>query len=89
MSIFRILLYVFLIYLAYKIIFDLIIPVYRTTKQVKKGFKEMNERMNEHIKQQSSYAKASENRQEQAAQPEQPKKPTEKSGDYIEYEEIK
>jgi hypothetical protein len=79
MSILRILLYAFLIYLAYKIVFDLIIPVYRTTKQVKKGFKEMNERMNDHIKQQ----------QGQAAQPEPPKKPTEKSGDYIEYEEIK
>ena len=79
MSIFRILLYVFLIYLAYKIIFDLIIPVYRTTKQVKKGFKEMNERMNDHMNQQG----------QQPAQPEQPKKPKEKPGDYIEYEEIK
>ena len=79
MSIFRILLYVFLIYLAYKIIFDLIIPVYRTTKQVKKGFKEMNERMNDYRNQQGP----------QPAQPEQPKKSTDKSGDYIEYEEIK
>jgi hypothetical protein len=79
MSIFRILLYAFLIYLAYKIVFDLIIPVYRTTKQVKKGFKEMNERMNDYRNQQSP----------QPAQPEQPKKSTDKSGDYIEYEEIK
>ena len=46
----------------------------------------MNERMNDHIKQQSSYAKASEDRQEQTVQTEQPK---EKPGDYIEYEEIK
>ena len=59
--------------------FDLIIPVYRTTKQVKKGFKEMNERMNDHMTQQ----------RQQAAQPEQPQKPKEKPGDYIEYEEIK
>ena len=80
MPIFRILLYVFLIYLAYKIIFDLIIPVYRTTKQVKKGFKEMNERMNDHMNQQKP---------QETAKPEQPKKPTEKPGDYIEYEEIK
>ena len=79
MSIFRILLYVFLIYLAYKIIFDLIIPVYRTTKQVKKGFKEMNERMNDYRNQQGP----------PPVQSEQSKKATDKSGDYIEYEEIK
>ena len=79
MSVFRILLYAFLFYLAYKIIFDLIVPVYRTTKQVKKGFREMNERMNDHMNQQ----------QEQTTKPEQPKKTMEKPGDYIEYEEIK
>jgi len=60
-------------------VFDLIIPVYRTTKQVKKGFKEMNERMNDHMNQQ----------RQQPAEPEQPKKAKEKPGDYIEYEEIK
>ena len=59
--------------------FDIIIPVYRTTKQVKKGFREMNERMNNHMNQQRG----------QTAQPEQPKKTMEKPGDYIEYEEIK
>ena len=79
MSIGRILLYAFLIYLAYKIVFDLIIPIYRTTKQVKKGFKEMNERMNDFRNQQG----------QPPVQPEQPKKPKEKPGDYIEYEEIK
>ena len=78
MPIFRILLYAFLFYLAYKIVFDIIIPVYRTTRQVKKGFREMNERMNEHM-----------NQQQQTATPEQPKKPTVRPDDYIEYEEIK
>ena len=58
--------------------FDIIIPVYRTTKQVKKGFREMNERMNENM-----------NQQQQPSQPQQAKKPTVKPGDYIEYEEIK
>ncbi len=80
MSVYRILLYAFLFYLAYKIIFDLIIPVYRTTKQVKKGFREMNERMNDHMKQ-ASHSDATEK--------EQPQKPKERPGDYIEYEEIK
>jgi hypothetical protein len=75
----RILLYAFLIYLAYKIIFELVIPIYRTTKQVKKGFREMNERMNDHVKQQ----------QEQFMRNEKPQTPKEKPGDYIEYEEVK
>lgn len=79
MSVYRILLYAFLIYLAYKIIFDMIIPIYRTTKQVKKGFREMNERMNDHLKKE----------QEPFDLKEQPQKPKEKPGDYIEYEEIK
>ena len=80
MSIFKILLYAFLIYLGYKIIFHFIIPVYRTTRQVKKQFREMNERMNEHMKQQQD---------DQFAPKKEPQTTKEKPGDYIEFEEIK
>jgi len=45
MIILRILFYAFLIYLAYKLVFDLILPIVRTTRQVKRGFREMQERM--------------------------------------------
>ena len=79
MSVFKILLYAFLIYLGYKIIFQFIIPVYRTTRQVKKQFREMNERMNEYTKQQG----------EQSAPEKEPKITKDKPGDYIEFEEIK
>ena len=79
MSVFKILLYAFLIYLAYKFIFDFIIPIYRTTRQVKKGFREMNDRMNQYRQQQ----------QEEFSRKEETQKPTQKSGDYIEFEEIK
>lgn len=34
-----------LIYLAYQFIFKLVIPVYRTSRRIKKGFREMHERM--------------------------------------------
>lgn len=37
--------YAFLVYLLYKLIFDFILPVYRTTRQVKRGFREMQDRM--------------------------------------------
>jgi len=79
MSVFKILLYAFLIYLGYKIIFHFIIPVYRTTRQVKKQFREMNERMNEYAKQQG----------EQSAPEKEPQITKDKPGDYIEFEEIK
>lgn len=80
MSVFKILLYAFLIYLGYKIIFEFIIPVYRTTRQVKKQFREMNERMNEHMRQQQA---------DQFAPEKEPQTAKEKPGDYIEFEEIK
>jgi Sec-independent protein translocase protein TatA len=80
MSVFKILLYAFLIYLGYKIIFEFIIPVYRTTRQVKKQFREMNERMKEHMRQQQG---------DQFAPEKEPQTTKEKPGDYIEFEEIK
>jgi uncharacterized protein YneF (UPF0154 family) len=79
MSFFKILLYAFLIYIAYRFLFGFVIPIYRTTRQMKKGFQEMNDRMNEHMQQ----------HQEQTAPKEQVQKPEQKEGDYIEFEEIK
>jgi hypothetical protein len=38
--------YAFLAYILYRLVFHFIIPVYRTVRRVKKGFREMNERMN-------------------------------------------
>jgi hypothetical protein len=37
--------YAFLIYLVYRLVFGFIIPVVRTTRQVKRGFRDMQERM--------------------------------------------
>jgi hypothetical protein len=76
----KFLLYAFLIYLGYLLVFRIIIPVYITTRKVKKGFREMQSRMEEQMRQ-----------QQQAYRPEptpQPKKQAPKSGDYIEFEEI-
>jgi hypothetical protein len=75
----RFLFYVFLFYMLYRLVFDFIIPVYRTTKKVKRGFREMNERMRQHT---------------QGVTPESPqvekqKTADNKPGDYIEFEELK
>ena len=76
----RYLLYAFLIYLAYRLVFHFIIPIYKTTRQVKKQFREMHSRMEDHVSQQQPYQQpptpATENKKQQA-------------GDYIDFEELK
>lgn len=76
----RYILYAFLIYLAYRFIFHFIIPVYKATKQVKKQFREMHSRMEDHMNQQQ-------------ANPQAPGPPPEsrkhQAGDYIDFEEVK
>jgi hypothetical protein len=67
--------YFFLAYLAYQLVFKFILPIYRTTRQVKRGFSEMKERMNGHAPADQAATKAT------------PKgKPI---GDYIDFEEVK
>jgi hypothetical protein len=64
----------------YKFIFGFIIPVYRTTRQMKKKFREMHDRMQDQQVNPSDFA-----------QKEAPPKQTAKStgGDYIDFEELK
>ena len=72
--------YAFLIYLAYRLVFHFIIPIYKTTRQVKKQFREMHSRMQDNMSQQQPYQQpvtpATENKSQQA-------------GDYIDFEELK
>jgi len=75
----RFLFYVFLFYMLYRLVFDFIIPVYRTTKKVKRGFREMNERMRQHT----------EGFTPEKPQVEKQKSGDTKPGDYIEFEELK
>ena len=80
MSIIRVLFELLVLYLLYKLIFDFIIPVYRTTKQVKQKVGEMQSKMNEHIKQQQA------NTFTDASKENAPKPGRE---DYIEFEDVK
>lgn len=81
MNIFKLAFELFIIYMVYKLIFDFIIPVYNTTRQMKQKMAEMHQKMHD---------------QQQPAQPTQanvakqndlPKKSF--ADDYIEYEEVK
>jgi Sec-independent protein translocase protein TatA len=75
----RYLFYAFLIFLAYRFVFHFIIPVYKTTRQVKKQFRDMHNRMQEQMNRQQAS-------QQTAQQPDQKKT---QSGDYIDFEEVK
>lgn len=77
--IFRFLIYVFLFYLAYKFLFEFVLPVYRTTRQVRRGFRNMQEKM-----QQSAGGFG------QQARPEKEKQTHKgRTGEYIDFEEVK
>ena len=72
-------LFAVLAYILYQFIFKLVIPVYLASRKIKKGFREMQSRMQEQMQQQGYSPQSS------ATEP--PKKT--KAGDYIEFEEIK
>ncbi|MEO6288406.1 MAG: hypothetical protein ABIO76_00710 [Ginsengibacter sp.] len=78
MNILRLAAELFFIYILYKLIFDFIIPVYQSTKKIKKQFGDMQSKMQQDM---NSFSK-----QQSTSQP---KPETKKEGDYIEFEEIK
>ena len=76
---FKIILYGFLLYLLYKFIFELVVPISKATSQVKDKMREM------HAQQQAQQQQYQRQQTTQAqAQPEEKKK----GGDYIEFEEL-
>ncbi len=79
MSIIRVLFELFVLYLLYKLIFDFIIPVYKTSKQVSQKMSDMQTRMNEQMKKQQSGT--------HSVPTEKTVKPAKE--DYIEFEEVK
>ncbi len=82
MSIFKLLFELFLLYLAYKLIFEFIIPVYKTTKQMKRKMADLHEKMENQQRQNAASASTAND----ATAKTQSKSV---AGDYIDYEEIK
>ena len=80
MTIFGFLFFAFLFYLAWRLVFDFILPIYRTTKSVRKSFREMSARMNQHTEQYE---------QEKPSNPNQSNNNKGGVGEYIDFEEIK
>jgi hypothetical protein len=85
MNILRLLFELFIIYILYKFIFDFIIPVYRTSKQMKGKMQEMQTRMRQQQEEFNRNAQAQSRPQSQSTQ----SSPAAKGGEYIDYEEVK
>ncbi len=72
-------LYAILAYIVFQFIFKLVIPVYLASRKIKKGFREMQSKMQEHMQQPGFTTQPS---------PSNPE-PQKKAGDYIDFEEVK
>jgi hypothetical protein len=82
MSIGKIILYAFLAWILYQFIFKLVIPIYRASRKIKKGFREMQEKMNQQYQEQQQQHNPSPG----SKTGDTPKAP---AGDYIDFEEVK
>jgi len=82
MNILKLAFELFVIYILYKLIFEFIIPVYKTTKQVKQKMDDMHQRMQQTQDQQASGPY--DNRHQSTTAPKRAP-----SDDYIDYEEVK
>ena len=80
MNLLRTLFELFVLYMVYKVIFDFIIPIYQTTKQVKQKVNDIQRNMNEQANQQQRNQYTSTTGQPSAKK---------KSDDYIDFEEVK
>jgi len=90
MGLIRVIFELLVLYLVYKLIFDFIIPVYRTTRQVNQKMGEMQNKMNDQFNQpagsrgQSAGSGGQPHTKTTAEKPTRPAKE-----DYIEFEELK
>ena len=82
MNLLRLAAQIFLIYLVYKLVVNVIIPIYRSTKQIKKQFGEMKENMQNMQGNSNAQTPPVNKTQNTSTKPE-------KEGDYIDFEEVK
>lgn len=84
MNILKVLFELFLLYLAYKLVFELIIPAVQVTSQMKRKMSDMQEQLH---RQQAEQARQAEQTRRQPATPVEPSPA--RAGDYIDFEEVK
>jgi hypothetical protein len=71
--------------MLYQFIFKLVIPVYLASRKIKKGFRDMQDKMQSFDYAQDQHQEQGYTPQPSASNPE----PAKKGGDYIDFEEVK
>jgi len=79
----RVILWILLAYFLYRFVFGFLLPIFKVGRQMKRQVRDFQSQMNEA---QQNYQH---NHQQQAAPQQQAKPSNQKSGDYIDFEEIK
>lgn len=82
MSAMKIILYALLIWFLYNLVFRFIVPIYRASRQMKRQFNQVRERMEEEQRRQQQASSGPGFQESQS-----PKAPP--AGDYIDFEEVK
>ena len=84
----KLLIYGFLIYLLYKLIFNVVLPVRKGVKTVRQNMEEMQRKMAEAQQQNANYSGFTSQNPPKAAS-KVTKDPVKKDADYIDFEELK
>jgi hypothetical protein len=84
----KLLIYGFLIYLLYKLVFNVVLPVRKGVKTVRQNMEEMQRKMAEAQGQNANYTGFT-NQNAPKAGPKVTKDPVKKDADYIDFEELK
>ena len=84
----KLLIYGFLIYLLYKLVFNVVLPVRKVVKTVRQNMEEMQRKMAEAQGQNANYTGFTSQNAPKAA-PKVTKDPVKKDADYIDFEELK
>ena len=84
----KLLIYGFLIYLLYKLVFNVVLPVRKGVKTVRQNMEEMQRKMAEAQQQNANYSGFT-NQNAPKEAPKVPKDSAKKDADYIDFEEIK
>jgi len=72
------------IYFLYRLVFDFIIPIYRSSRKVHAHMKDMQQRMQDQL-----YREQQQQQRRAASPPPPPVQTTGEEGEYIDYEEVK
>jgi predicted PurR-regulated permease PerM len=79
----RFILFALVTYVIYKVVFELIIPIFRTTQKIRRQFGDIQQQMQDQMN------NVQNGNAGQTRPTTEPKKTTTRAGDYIDFEEVK